>query len=103
MSTVWQGQPTAHRAEQVEVKSPSSIFQAASEQATSRPYSGEWRGCRAGGKVFVTSPPYRGPSAPAGLHHYKGLHQTLPLRFAKHPQDMVADAMTLTPLAVAVP
>lgn len=43
-----------------------------------------------------------GPSVPTGLYHYKGLHQTLPLRFAKQPQDMAADAMTLSPQAAVV-
>lgn len=88
-------------------KIPSCTFQIASKEADKQAILwGEWMGYRAmgrGGAGFVT-PVHQTvtPSVLTGLYHYKGLFQTLPLRFAKQPQDMAADAMTLTPQAVDV-
>lgn len=95
MGLFWQGQPPSHRAEQVEANYPAVC----PSQPVSRPHT--WGNGRAAGLAvkwtrFCDSSTNCGPSVPTGLYHYEELRQTLPLSFAKQPQDMAADAITLS-------
>lgn len=53
---IWQGQPSAHRAEQVDVSSPAPHCRQPPKRMSERLHFGGWMDCRAWGEVgFVIS------------------------------------------------